>query len=198
MLLYFRLGIVYVHQRRFGKHFGSCCRILNQQVRHYAHGSHFVKTASHEVQQFLIAAFLNGIGAGFELIRHFFYAVQQRLHFFAARNQLIVAQGGGIRTVGDVADGGYRLQLCSTFVDAGDTCIAINALTGIFQHEAGTAVNLDTVVSILVGVFGVHTFCQRCEGIGQFGIFLLFLTFFRSQFAFAGDVVQCLVDVYVA
>ena len=49
MLLYFRLGIVYVHQRRLGKHFGSCCRILNQQVRHYAHGSHFVKTASHEV-----------------------------------------------------------------------------------------------------------------------------------------------------
>ena len=65
--------------------FRELCRILNQQVRHYAHGSHFVKTASHEVQQFLIAAFLNGIGAGFELIRHFFYAVQQRLHFFAAR-----------------------------------------------------------------------------------------------------------------
>ena len=32
MLLYFRLGIVYVHQRRLGKHFGSCCRILNRCV----------------------------------------------------------------------------------------------------------------------------------------------------------------------
>ena len=165
---------------------------------HYAYGSHFVKTTGHEIKQFLVATFLNGIGTSLELVRHFFNAIQQRLHVFATRNQFIVAQGSGIRTVGDVADSGYRLQLRSTFVDAGDTCVTINALTSIFQHETGTAVNLDAVVSVLVGIFGVHTFGQRSERIGQFGIFLLFLTFFRGQFAFAGDIVQCLVDVYVA
>ena len=57
---------------------------------------------------------------------------------------------------------------------------------------------LYTVVSILVGIFGVHTFGKRSEAVGQFGVFLLFLTFFRSQFTFAGDVIQCFVDVYVA
>ena len=57
--------------------------------------------------------------------------------------------------------------------------------------------NLDTVVCVLVGIFGVHTFCQRGERVGQFGIFFLFLTFFRSQLAFTGDVVQCFVDIYI-
>ena len=58
--------------------------------------------------------------------------------------------------------------------------------------------NLDTVVSILISVFRVHTFGKRSEAVCQFGVFLLFQTFFRSQFAFAGDVIQCFVDVYVA
>ena len=58
--------------------------------------------------------------------------------------------------------------------------------------------NLDAVVSILIGIFRVHTFCQRSEGVGKFGILLLFLAFFRSQFAFASNVVQRFVDVNVA
>ena len=58
--------------------------------------------------------------------------------------------------------------------------------------------NLDTVICVLVGIFGVHTFCQRSKRVGQFGIFLLFLTFFRSQLTFTGDVVQRFVDIYIA
>ena len=58
--------------------------------------------------------------------------------------------------------------------------------------------NLDTVVGVLVGIFGVHTLGQRCEGVGHLGEAFLLLTFFGRQLAFAGDVVQCLVDVDVA
>ena len=36
------------------------------------------------------------IGAGFELVGHLFDAVHQRLHFFAARHLLVVAQGGRV------------------------------------------------------------------------------------------------------
>ena len=56
---------------------------------------------------------------------------------------------------------------------------------------------LDTVVCILVGIFRIHTFCQRSKAVGQFCITFLFLTFFRSQLAFTGNVIQGFVDVHV-
>ena len=57
--------------------------------------------------------------------------------------------------------------------------------------------HLDTVVSILVGVFRIHTLGQWRKTVGQFGILLLFGTLFRRQLAFAGYVVQCLVNIHI-
>ena len=50
---------------------------------------------------FMMTEFLHGLydrgqGAGFELVGHLFDAVHQRLHFFAARHLLVVAQGGRV------------------------------------------------------------------------------------------------------
>ena len=73
-------------------------------------------------------------------------------HF--ARFQFLehLAVGAG----GDVREGGHGLQLRRTFVNGGDACVAVEALASVFEHVAGTAVNLDAVVSVQVGVFGVH------------------------------------------
>ena len=56
--------------------------------------------------------------------------------------------------------------------------------------------NLNTVVSVLVGKLTAHAFAQRGEGVSQFSECFLFGTFFRSQFALLGNVVQCFVNVY--
>ena len=58
--------------------------------------------------------------------------------------------------------------------------------------------NADGIVSILVGIFGVHTLGQWGEGISQTGVFLHFLTLFRRQLRVAGNVFKCFVDVNIA
>ena len=58
--------------------------------------------------------------------------------------------------------------------------------------------NLQGIVSVLVAILRVHAFGQRCERIGQFGKGFLFLAFLGRKFAFAGNVVECLVNVDVA
>ena len=58
--------------------------------------------------------------------------------------------------------------------------------------------NLYGVVGVLVGILGVHTLCQRCEGIGKASVFLLLGTLLWSEFALAGNVVESLVDINVA
>ena len=55
--------------------------------------------------------------------------------------------------------------------------------------------NLDAIVTILVGILRVHTLCQRRKGIGQTAIFLQFLTFLGFQFTLAGNVFQSLVYI---
>ena len=58
--------------------------------------------------------------------------------------------------------------------------------------------NLNGIVGILVGILGVHTLCQRCEGIGKAGVFLLLGALLGSELALAGDVVESLVDIHIA
>ena len=106
-------------------------------------------------------------------------------------------QSSCIRTVRYITDGSNRLQLSSSFIDTGDTCITINTLTSIFHHETGTSVYLNTVVRILVSILRVHTFCQRSKAVSKFCITFLFLTFFRSQLAFAGDIIQCFININI-
>ena len=58
--------------------------------------------------------------------------------------------------------------------------------------------NLNGIVGILVGILGVHTLCQRSEGVSQTCIFLLLSTLLGSEFALAGNVVESLVDIHIA
>ena len=80
MLLNFGLGVVQVNLGGLGEHFRSTGRILDDQVRHYAHCSHFVETAGHQVEEFLVSGILHQIRASLELVSHGFHTLQQRLH----------------------------------------------------------------------------------------------------------------------
>ena len=94
-----------------------------------------------------------------------------------------------------MADCCDNLKLGSSFIDGCDTGIAVNAFAGIILHEAGTAMDLDCIVGILVAIFAAKTFCKRSACIGQFGVGFCFLTLFRSQRAFFCDVIVDLVDI---
>ena len=88
---------------------------------------------------------VHGLRAGLEAL-----VFRANVHSFEFFEHEAVAAGG------DVREGGNRLELRRAFVNGGDACIAVEALASVFEHVAGTAVNLDAVVSVQVGVFGVH------------------------------------------
>ena len=141
----------------------------------------------------------------FHVVHALFVKFHQLSHTLFERLQVIghllfehLFHDAEVSSVGDIANGGHHLQLRCTLVDREDARIAIEALTLILHDEARTAMNLYGVISVLVGVFRVHTLCQRRKGIGQTHVFLLFGTFFGCKFTFACDVVECLVDVYIA
>ena len=96
VFFHFSFCVVHIHQSQLAEQFGSLCRVLNDEVRHDTYRSHLIEATCHEVQQFLILCLFHRIGAGFELVGHLFDAVHQRLHFFAARHLLVVAQGGRV------------------------------------------------------------------------------------------------------
>ena len=194
----FSLGEVHIDLGRSGEHFRSASGVLDDEMGHYAVSCHFVKPARHEVVELLVGGILYEVRAGFELVCHGLYTCKQRFHFLGTFYLLVLAESGEIGTVGHITDGGYGLELCRSFVDAGDTCVAVDALACIFKHESASSVHLDAVVSVLVRIFGVHTLCKRCESVGQSGVFLLFLALFRGELALACDVVEGLVDVHIA
>src|SRR3712207_7999619 len=57
--------------------------------------------------------------------------------------------------------------------------------------------NRNCVVSILVGVFRVHTLCQWRESISQTTVLLHFLALLGSQLTLTGDVFQSLVNIHI-
>ena len=115
-------------------------------------------------------------------------------HF--ARFQFLehLAVGAG----GDVREGGNRLQLRRAFVNGGDACIAVEALAGVFEHVAGTAVHLDAVVGVQVCVFGVHALRKRRASRSELLVELEFRLLLVGELAGALDVLEALVDVHVA
>ena len=58
--------------------------------------------------------------------------------------------------------------------------------------------HLNAVVRVLVGILTVHAFSQRCKRIGQTAVLFEFRTLFGIEFAFAADVLQCLIDIDIA
>ena len=58
--------------------------------------------------------------------------------------------------------------------------------------------NTDGIVSILVGVLRVHTLGDRSKCIGEASVLLHLSALLSGELAVAGDVLERLVDVYVA
>ena len=57
-----------------------------------------------------------------------------------------------IEAICDVTTCGNSLQLRGSLIDRENTCITIETLTSIFEHEARTTMHLNTIVSILVSI----------------------------------------------
>lgn len=77
-----------------------------------------------------------------------------------------VSDKGLISTRSDTLNGSNNLQLAGTLVDGKDTSITIEAFARIFLHEAGTTMNLDTIVSALISELRSGHLHQRSEDVG--------------------------------
>ena len=148
--------------------------------------------------QILIVLFLNVADAFFVERNHLLNSLLQCLHILRNLSFEQVVDDSEVCAVCDVTDGSYNLQLCGTLVDREDTCIAIQSLALIFHYETRTTVYLDGIVSILVGIFRVDTLCDRSHGVGKTCVLLHLCTFFACELAFARDIFESLVEVYVA
>ena len=198
MLGDFGFGEVQVHLHALFEQFGCLGGVAEEQLAHYAVGGEFVEVAAAEVGEFVVfnglhvfnsfvVLFVHGLRAGLE-------ALVFGGHF--ARFQLLehLAVGSGV----DVRECCNRLQLRRAFVNGGDTCIAVEALAGVFEHVARTAVHLDAVVGVQVGVFGVHALRKRRASRGEFLVELEFGLLLVGELAGALDVLEALVDIYIA
>ena len=152
----FGFGEVQVHLHALVEQFGCLGGVAEEQLGHHAVGGEFVQVTAAEIGEFVVFNGLHVFNSFVVLIVHSLGAGLEALVFGGhfARFQFLehLAVGSG----GDVREGGNRLQLRRAFVNGGDACIAVEALAGVFEHVAGTAVHLDAVVGVQVGVFGVH------------------------------------------
>ena len=145
MLRDFGFGEVQVHLHALVEQFRRLGGVAEHELAHHAVGGEFVEVAAAEVGELVVVRGVHGLSAGLE-------ALVFGGHF--ARFQFLehLAVGAGV----DVREGGNRLELRRAFVNRSNTCVAVEALASVFKHVAGTAVNLDAVVGVQVGVFGVH------------------------------------------
>ena len=156
MLGDFGFGEVQVHLHALFEQFGCLGGVAEHELAHHAVGGEFVEVAAAEVGELVVVRGLHGFDSFVELRVHGLRAGLEALVFGGhfARFQFLehLAVGAG----GDVREGGNRLQLPRAFVNGSDACVAVEALAGLFEHVARTAVNLDAVVGVQVRVFGVH------------------------------------------
>ena len=185
MLRDFGFGEVQVYLHALVEQFRRLGGVAEEQLAHHAVGGHFVQVAAAEVGELVVVRGLHSFDSFVELRVHGLSAGLEALVFGGhfARFQFLehLAVGAGV----DVREGGNRLQLRRAFVNGGDACIAVEALASVFKHVAGTAVHLDAVVGVQVGVFGVLVELEFC---------LLLV----GELAGALDVLEALVDVYIA
>ncbi len=154
--------------------------------------------AAAEVGEFVVFNGLHVFNSFVELRVHGLSAGLEALVFGGhfARFQFLehLAVGSG----GDVREGGHGLELRRAFVNGGDAGVAVEALAGVFEHVAGTAVNLYAVVGVQVRVFGVHALRKRSASGGELLVTLEFSFFLVGELAGAFDVLEALVDIHVA
>ena len=194
----FGFGEVQVHLHALFEQFGCLGGVAEHELGHHAVGGEFVEVTAAEVGELVVVRGLHNFDGFVELRVHGLRAGLEALVFGGhfARFQFLehLAVGAG----GDVREGGNRLQLRRAFVNGGDACVAVEALAGVFEHVAGTAVHLDAVVGVQVGVFGVHALRKRSACGGELLVTLEFRLFLVGELAGALDVLEALVDVHVA
>ena len=194
----FGFGEVQVHLHALVEQFRRLGGIAEEQLAHHAVGGEFVEVAAAEVGELVVVRGLHDLDGFVELRVHGLCAGLEAFVFGGhfARFQFLehLAVGAGV----DVREGGNRLQLRRAFVNGGDACVAVEALAGIFKHVAGTAVHLDAVVGVQVGVFGVHALGERGASGGELLVELEFSLLLVGELAGALDVFEALVDIYIA
>ena len=198
MLRDFGFGEVQVHLHALVEQFRRLGCIAEEQLAHHAVGGHFVQVTAAEVGEFVVVRCLHSFDSFVELRVHGLSAGLEALvfggHFarFQFLEHLAVGAGGHVR------ESCNRLQLRRAFVNGGDACVAVEALAGVFEHVAGTAVHLDAVVGVQVGVFGVHALGERRASGSELLVKLEFCLLLVGELAGALDVLEALVDVHVA
>ena len=194
----FGFGEVQVHLHALFEQFGCLGGVAEHELAHHAVGGEFVQVATAEVGELVVVRGLHSFDSFVELRVHGLCAGLEALVFGGhfARFQFLehLAVGAGV----DVREGGDRLQLRRAFVNGGDACIAVEALAGVFEHVARTTVNLDAVVGVQVGVFGVHALRERCASRSELLVKLEFSLLLVGELAGALDVFEALVDIYIA
>ena len=154
--------------------------------------------AAAEVGELVVVRGLHDFDCFVELRVH---SLSAGLEYFVIRSHFAVFQffeNLAVGAGGDVRESGHGLQLGRTFVNRSDTGVAVQALASVFEHVAGTAVNLDTVVGVQVGVFGVHALRKRRACAGELLVELEFCLLLVGELAGALDVLEALVDIYIA
>ena len=194
----FGFGEVQVHLHALFEQFRCLGGVAEHELAHHAVGGELVQVAAAEVGELVVVSRLHIFHGFVELRVHGLSAGLEALVFGGhfARFQFLehLAVGSGV----DVREGGNRLQLRRAFVNGGDACVAVEALAGVFEHVAGTAVYLDAVVGVQVGVFGVHALGERRACAGELLVELEFSLLFVGELTGALDVFEALVDIYIA
>ena len=194
----FGFGEVQVHLHALVEQFRRLGGIAEEQLAHHAVGCEFVQVTAAEVGEFVVFNGLHVFNSFVVLFVHSLGASLEALvfggHFAVFQFFENLAVGAG----GDVRESGHGLQLGRAFVNRSDTGVAVQALASVFEHVAGTAVHLDAVVAVQVGVFGVHALGKRSACRGELRVKLEFSLFFVGELAFTFDVFEALVDIHVA
>ena len=198
MLGDFGFGEVQVHLHALFKQFRCLGGVAEHELAHHAVGCEFVEVTAAEVGEFVVldglhefhgfvVLHVHGLCAGLEC-----FVFRAHILGFEFFEHLAVGAGGHVR------ESCNRLELRRTFVNRSDTGVAVQALASVFEHVAGTAVNLDAVVAVDVSVFRVHALRERSACRGEFLVQLEFSLFFVGELAVTFDVFEALVDVHVA
>ena len=156
MLGDFGFGEVQVHLHALFEQFRCLGGVAEHELAHHAVGGEFVEVAAAEVGELVVVRGLHSFDGFVELRVHGLRAGLEAFVFGGhfARFQFLehLAVGSGV----DVREGCHGLELRRAFVNRSNTSVAVEALAGVFEHVAGTAVHLDAVVGVQVRVFGVH------------------------------------------
>ncbi len=153
MLGDFGFGEVQVHLHALVEQFRCLGGVAEEQLGHHAVSGEFVQVTAAEVGELVVVRGLHSLDGFVVLHVHGLCAGLECFVFRAHILSFEFFEHLAVSTGGHVREGRNRLELRRTFVNGGDACVAVEALASVFEHVAGTAVNLDAVVGIHVGVF---------------------------------------------